>query len=37
MIRKVGCPVIDVSNKAVEEIARKVLEIIRPHLQYEIF
>lgn len=33
IMRKVGCPVIDVSNKAVEETASKVLEIIRPGLQ----
>lgn len=33
IMRRVGCPVIDVSNKAVEETASKVLEIIRPGLQ----
>ena len=29
IMRKAGCPIIDVSNKAVEETASKVLEIIR--------
>ncbi|HWI55142.1 MAG TPA: pyruvate, water dikinase regulatory protein [Desulfobacteria bacterium] len=29
IMRKVGCPIIDVSNKAVEETASKVLEILR--------
>lgn len=33
IMRKVGCPIIDVSNKAVEETASKVLEIIRHNLQ----
>ena len=33
IMRKVGCPVIDVSNRAVEETASKVLEIIRHSLQ----
>lgn len=33
IMRKVGCPIIDVSNKAVEETASKVMEIIRPNLQ----
>ncbi len=32
IMRKAGCPVIDVSNKAVEETASKVLEIIRHNL-----
>ncbi|MFZ5592627.1 MAG: kinase/pyrophosphorylase, partial [Bacillota bacterium] len=27
IMRKVGCPVIDVTNKAVEETASKVLEL----------
>lgn len=29
IMRKAGCPVVDVSNKAVEETASKVMEIIR--------
>ena len=29
IMRKTGCPVVDVSNKAVEETASKVIEIIR--------
>lgn len=29
IMRKVGCPVINVSNKAVEETANKIIEIIR--------
>jgi len=33
IMRRAGCPIIDVSNKAVEETASKVLEIIRPNLQ----
>jgi len=32
VMRKVGCPVVDVSNKAVEETASKILEIIRHNL-----
>lgn len=33
IMRRVGCPIIDVSSKAVEETASKVLEIVRPNLQ----
>lgn len=29
IMRKVGCPIFDVSNKAVEEVANKILQIIR--------
>ncbi len=32
IMHKAGCPVVDVSNKAVEETASKVLEIIRRNL-----
>ena len=32
VMRKLGCPVVDVSNKAVEETASKILEIIRYNL-----
>lgn len=33
IMRRVGCPVVDVSNKAVEETASKVLEILRFNVQ----
>jgi len=33
IMRKTGCPVVDVSNKAVEETASKVIEIIRHRLR----
>jgi len=33
IMRKIGCPVIDVSNRAVEETASKVMEIIRHNYQ----
>jgi regulator of PEP synthase PpsR (kinase-PPPase family) len=33
IMKRAGCPIIDVSNKAVEETANKVLEIIKPNLQ----
>ena len=29
LMRKVGCPIFDVSNKAVEEVANKILTVIR--------
>jgi regulator of PEP synthase PpsR (kinase-PPPase family) len=29
IMRRVGCPIFDVSNKAVEEVANKILEVIR--------
>ncbi|MBS3887254.1 MAG: kinase/pyrophosphorylase [Dethiobacter sp.] len=29
IMRKVGCPIFDVSNKAVEEVANKILQIVR--------
>jgi regulator of PEP synthase PpsR (kinase-PPPase family) len=29
VMRKVGCPIFDVSNKAVEEVANKILQLIR--------
>jgi regulator of PEP synthase PpsR (kinase-PPPase family) len=29
IMRKVGCPIFDVSNKAVEEVANKILEVVR--------
>jgi hypothetical protein len=29
IMRKVGCPIFDVSNKAVEEVANKILQIIK--------
>ncbi len=29
IMRKVGCPIFDVSNKAVEEVANKILQLIR--------
>ncbi len=32
VMRAIGCPVIDVTNKAIEETAAKVLELIRPSL-----
>ena len=32
VMRSIGCPVIDVTNRAIEETAAKVLELIRPSL-----
>lgn len=32
LMRKIGCPIVDVSNKAVEETASKVLEIIKHNI-----
>ena len=29
VMNKIGCPVIDVSNKAIEETANRIIEIIR--------
>lgn len=33
IMRKVGCPIFDVSNKAVEEVANKILQIVREEPQ----
>ncbi len=33
IMRKVGCPIFDVSNKAVEEVANKILQFIREEKQ----
>lgn len=33
IMRKVGCPIFDVSNKAVEEVANKILQIVREERQ----
>lgn len=33
IMRKVGCPIFDVSNKAVEEVANKILQFIREENQ----
>jgi len=35
IMRKVGCPIFDVSNKAVEEVANKILQIVREEQQDE--
>lgn len=35
IMRKVGCPIFDVSNKAVEEVANKILQIIREEPQQD--
>lgn len=33
LMRKVGCPIFDVSNKAVEEVANKILQVLREEPQ----
>ena len=33
IMRKVGCPIFDVTNKAVEEVANKILQVIREEQQ----
>jgi regulator of PEP synthase PpsR (kinase-PPPase family) len=32
LMRALGCPVIDVTSKAIEETAARVMDVIRPHL-----
>ena len=34
IMRKIGCPIFDVSNKAVEEVANNILQIVREEQQY---